>query len=1041
MHQITHTTNICCKYILLLICLLFTIIAQAANINITANIPNPIHQGDLLTLTATRARSECRWEYSYDETNWQSYTTNVEGTNNNTIHPNPLITTYYRATDNNGNTGTYKVMVVIKCEGQVQTHLDLTFGTLPTEQHRRSVDGVKERINELVYAFSPTGKEIHDGFYAILANPRYGGKGNRTTPYSCYDTDCLGDVDEEGTHYWYNDINDHTPDDVNGGMLMLNCQSSGEVMYEYTATNLCTNMYMTFSAWFANAATAGGVPINTRFKVLDKHGQEIVSARLDVDDISVSDGWIQGSTSFFSGDNESLTVQIINNGSSGVGNDILIDDIQFKSCVPLLSFRPLVMVECGSAATLTVETEGIDQIFDGTPYYLWQRYNYDTEEWETIAEDPDPSQTSFNGSGWGKISYVFTTESQPVNKPRFRTLVSSDPAVLRQVVQNIFPVCINYAISEVIDVDCTCIPQSLIHTSGSEQQNICLGTPIEAVTYQVSGRQTTGVKLLGYTFNNGTMIPSQLPEGIEINHNSSLKSCTITGTPTAIGTYKLMFDADSQDAAVCEVEPLILTLNVQEGPTLTVIGNSTQSNCQDEPLDEVVFTYGGTATGASLNIPMADALAKGYTFTTNTTAKTITVTGTFKETLHYTISTTGQSSACAASTLSGTFSVVAPLQAPIITDNGNAITTQTVCQASNSTYSIVPNIADSYNWVIEGGVANTDYNYTPSTNHQLEVQWNNIGNYTIKAQAIKDGCKSQWKEISVQVTPKPQLLDRIVTLCSFVTTEQEDYLAQELPSIYVYEGSQYSINKWFVKVIIPSQVTRQGASIPTSGKFFNNKNALYNDYFINHSTTNKDIIYTIIPYTNLCEGEPVTYTVTVQPNINIPVSLYEDSAEILQITSGDSYTFTVPTQENTSYLWNIDGEEQYRGNSYIFTAKEPGNYVLQLSGTSESCLSSVSSVTIEVIPSPATIIKPAVFFTPNEDGLHDTWEVENLSSYPDAMVSIYDRHHKLLAQYSGLDKGWNGYYNGHPMPMDDYWYIIEIPDGNLKLSGHFLLKR
>jgi hypothetical protein len=60
-------------------------------------------------------------------------------------------------------------------------------------------------------------------------------------------------------------------------------------------------------------------------------------------------------------------------------------------------------------------------------------------------------------------------------------------------------------------------------------------------------------------------------------------------------------------------------------------------------------------------------LAKGYTFTTDADAQTITATGTFTETLSYTISTTGQDAVCAPATQSGAFTAVPNPVAPNIT--------------------------------------------------------------------------------------------------------------------------------------------------------------------------------------------------------------------------------------------------------------------------------------------------------------------------------------------------------------------------------------
>ena len=100
-----------------------------------------------------------------------------------------------------------------------------------------------------------------------------------------------------------------------------------------------------------------------------------------------------------------------------------------------------------------------------------------------------------------------------------------------------------------------------------------------------------------------------------------------------------------------------------------------------------------------------------------------------------------------------------------------------------------------------------------------------------------------------------------------------------------------------------------------------------------------------------------------------------------------------------------------------------------------------STSTFEVVPVP---IKPMVFFTPNNDNNHDYWQVEGIDFYPEAVIQIFDRYHRLLTTLIGFENikaGWDGMYNGHQMPMDDYWYVIMIPDNNQQISGHFTLKR
>ncbi|MDO1502377.1 T9SS type B sorting domain-containing protein [Winogradskyella maritima] len=80
------------------------------------------------------------------------------------------------------------------------------------------------------------------------------------------------------------------------------------------------------------------------------------------------------------------------------------------------------------------------------------------------------------------------------------------------------------------------------------------------------------------------------------------------------------------------------------------------------------------------------------------------------------------------------------------------------------------------------------------------------------------------------------------------------------------------------------------------------------------------------------------------------------------------------------------------------------------------------------------------YFTPNGDGNHDTWQIINGFVEPTNVIRIFDRYGKLLKQLSPIGNGWDGTYNGNPMPTSDYWFVVNREDGK-QYSGHFTLKR
>ena len=84
---------------------------------------------------------------------------------------------------------------------------------------------------------------------------------------------------------------------------------------------------------------------------------------------------------------------------------------------------------------------------------------------------------------------------------------------------------------------------------------------------------------------------------------------------------------------------------------------------------------------------------------------------------------------------------------------------------------------------------------------------------------------------------------------------------------------------------------------------------------------------------------------------------------------------------------------------------------------------------------------PAKVVTPNGDGILDRWEIKNLELYDEYTIEIYNRWGKCLKTYHNYYDGWDGTYNGHPMPSTDYWYRIVVQLNDQEETGHFTLIR
>lgn len=84
-------------------------------------------------------------------------------------------------------------------------------------------------------------------------------------------------------------------------------------------------------------------------------------------------------------------------------------------------------------------------------------------------------------------------------------------------------------------------------------------------------------------------------------------------------------------------------------------------------------------------------------------------------------------------------------------------------------------------------------------------------------------------------------------------------------------------------------------------------------------------------------------------------------------------------------------------------------------------------------------------FTPNGDGYNDTWNilvgdpkapVVLGALYPEAVVQVYNRWGEIIYQSEkGYRQEWDGTYKGRVVPMDSYYYSIDLGIGSEKYIG------
>jgi gliding motility-associated-like protein len=82
-------------------------------------------------------------------------------------------------------------------------------------------------------------------------------------------------------------------------------------------------------------------------------------------------------------------------------------------------------------------------------------------------------------------------------------------------------------------------------------------------------------------------------------------------------------------------------------------------------------------------------------------------------------------------------------------------------------------------------------------------------------------------------------------------------------------------------------------------------------------------------------------------------------------------------------------------------------------------------------------------FTPNGDAMNDQWIIANSAFYPNIQVNIYSRWGEEVFSSNGYNTPWDGTYNGDPLPIGTYYYVIEVnePQFQNPLTGPVTIVR
>jgi gliding motility-associated-like protein len=134
-----------------------------------------------------------------------------------------------------------------------------------------------------------------------------------------------------------------------------------------------------------------------------------------------------------------------------------------------------------------------------------------------------------------------------------------------------------------------------------------------------------------------------------------------------------------------------------------------------------------------------------------------------------------------------------------------------------------------------------------------------------------------------------------------------------------------------------------------------------------------------------------------------------------------------------NYTYSFDGKLFETNQSYIYYKTQ--DYLVTVQDAN-GCVASVTQQFNYI-----DICTPN-YFTPNGDGLNDTWAPGCTIYFKNLTFTVLDRYGRELGTYN-LGESWDGKYQGVELPSGDYWYVLQLNNSkdDREFVGHFTLYR
>ena len=826
---------------------------------------------------------------------------------------------------------------------------------------------------------------------------------------------------------------DHTGN-TNGYMMIVNGSYTPGIFYTRAVAGLCGSTTYQFAAWIKNLLNYSGILPNITFSIETKSGTVLGSG--NTGDIATGNVWIQYPFTFTTPANtDTIVIKMTNNAPGGIGNDIAIDDITFRPyCAQVTAALDQSATQsfcAGVAQTLTIDAtttlptgyvQKVQLLVNG----VWTDQSTASTATSVTVNAPTIAGTYYYRYVTGQVSTIGSSECV-VASNQITVTVNATPTAAFSV------------------ADTTCLGVA----STFKDQSVSNNGTINAWQWDFGDGTTSTLQSPSHIYNTAGNYTAKLT----VTNSNGCVSSTVSkaihigGLPTAAfsnstpdcvsGAVTFTDQSTTSDGSLATwlwnygdgtIETKTSAAAFQH--TFTTAGvypvtlvATTNSGCSSTITQNIMISPLPVVNFGTPAVCLADASAMFTDSTTIADNSKLTYLWDFGDAN----ATTANPNTSTVQNPSHKYSKAAVYQVTLTVTSATGCTaTRTKSFTVNGSIPVAaftvlnPTTLCSNREVFFTNQSTVDFGSI--TKIELYYDYGNNPTVVETDDAPYSGKLYRHTYPTFYTAPasrnyQVRMLAYSGSSCVSVTSQTITLLA--VPNLTFTVPSAICTNAGTIQLLaaessgIAGLGTFTGTGVSTTGVFNPAK-----------SGAGTFAISYIYGANNACT-DTITKNITVNP---APTAYAGADTTVLE--GGSATLHATAKGDSLTYSWL---PALYLNSNTLLdptvTPLTDMTYTLTVT-TAKGC-SVTSSLKVTVLKSP---VIPNTF-TPNGDGVNDTWVIKYLESYSGATVDVFNRYGQKVYASIGYPVPWDGRSNNKDLPAGVYYYLINPMHGRKAFSG------